>query len=208
MKANPWLVFVAGIAIASGGVVLLGYFLQLPLLGDLRSLLLDWSVILAAVALLIGVANLARVHWGKIRSRDRGAVYSAVTLAALAMTAAVGLFGGSTSPWSLWIFNHVLVPVETSLMALLAVTLILAITRLFARQLSLPSLVFIAVALFILVASFGLAEFEILGVNALRRWITDTWALAGARGILLGVALGAIATGIRVLIGVDRPYGR
>jgi len=30
--------------------------------------------------------------------------------------------------------------------------------------------------------------------------------VAGARGILLGVALGSIVTGIRVLIGSDRPY--
>jgi hypothetical protein len=32
-------------------------------------------------------------------------------------------------------------------------------------------------------------------------------AVAGARGLLLGIALGAIATGIRVLVGLDRPYG-
>jgi hypothetical protein len=32
-------------------------------------------------------------------------------------------------------------------------------------------------------------------------------AVAGARGLLLGITLGAIATGIRVLLGLDRPYG-
>ncbi|NIR13173.1 MAG: hypothetical protein GWN86_04170 [Desulfobacterales bacterium] len=32
-------------------------------------------------------------------------------------------------------------------------------------------------------------------------------AVGGARGILLGVALGVIATGIRVIIGTDKPYG-
>ena len=30
--------------------------------------------------------------------------------------------------------------------------------------------------------------------------------LAGARGIMLGVALGTIAVGLRVLLGADRPY--
>jgi hypothetical protein len=30
--------------------------------------------------------------------------------------------------------------------------------------------------------------------------------MAGARGILLGVALGTVATGLRVLLGIDRPY--
>jgi len=32
-------------------------------------------------------------------------------------------------------------------------------------------------------------------------------AAGGARGILLGVALGSIVTGLRVLLAVDRPYG-
>jgi hypothetical protein len=37
--------------------------------------------------------------------------------------------------------------------------------------------------------------------------ITRVLASAGARGILLGVGLGTIATGLRILIGSDRPYG-
>jgi hypothetical protein len=38
-------------------------------------------------------------------------------------------------------------------------------------------------------------------------WVTQVLALGGARGILIGVALGALTTGLRVLFGVDRPYG-
>ena len=38
-------------------------------------------------------------------------------------------------------------------------------------------------------------------------WISQVPAVAGARGLLLGIALGAIATGLRVLLAIDRPYG-
>ena len=31
-------------------------------------------------------------------------------------------------------------------------------------------------------------------------------ALAGTRGIILGVALGTVVTGLRLLMGIDRPY--
>jgi hypothetical protein len=39
-----------------------------------------------------------------------------------------------------------------------------------------------------------------------RDWVVNYPALAGLRGILIGSALGAIATSVRVLLGIDRPY--
>jgi hypothetical protein len=41
----------------------------------------------------------------------------------------------------------------------------------------------------------------------IQEWIMAVPAMAGVRGILLGVALGAILTGVRLLLGVERPYG-
>jgi hypothetical protein len=39
-----------------------------------------------------------------------------------------------------------------------------------------------------------------------KNWVMNVPVLAGARGILLGIVLGAIVTGLRLLMGVDRPY--
>ena len=41
----------------------------------------------------------------------------------------------------------------------------------------------------------------------IRPFIVSVFSTSGARGILLGVALGTLLTGLRVLIGADRPYG-
>jgi hypothetical protein len=38
-------------------------------------------------------------------------------------------------------------------------------------------------------------------------WLSQVPAVAGARGLMLGIALGIIATGLRVLLAMDRPYG-
>jgi prolyl-tRNA editing enzyme YbaK/EbsC (Cys-tRNA(Pro) deacylase) len=43
--------------------------------------------------------------------------------------------------------------------------------------------------------------------DTVRLFFAQVLAAAGARGILLGVALGTLTTGIRILFGADRPYG-
>jgi hypothetical protein len=48
---------------------------------------------------------------------------------------------------------------------------------------------------------------EVTPLVVLRDWLAHVPAVAGARGLLLGVALGTVATGLRILLGVDRPYG-
>ena len=60
--------FSAAIAILFGLLVLAGYFIEIPWLSDLHNMFLQWAVILAAVALLVGIANLASVHWNKASS--------------------------------------------------------------------------------------------------------------------------------------------
>jgi hypothetical protein len=37
--------------------------------------------------------------------------------------------------------------------------------------------------------------------------VSGMFSRAGARGLLIGVALGTLLTGLRVLFGIDRPYG-
>jgi hypothetical protein len=48
------------------------------------------------------------------------------------------------------------------------------------------------------------AALPVLGDSV--RWISDYVALAGARGLLIGAALGAVVAGVRVLLGFDQPY--
>lgn len=50
--------FATAVAIGVGLVILLGYFMPIPILQNARSLLLDWAVILSSVALLVAIFNL------------------------------------------------------------------------------------------------------------------------------------------------------
>jgi cytochrome bd-type quinol oxidase subunit 2 len=195
------------IAIAVGLIVLLGYFLPVDQITTLRVILLDWGVILAAVALLIGIGNLIYVHRQKVAQAQASSVYSMVLLIALFLTLAVVGWFGPTHSNSMWIFNYIQVPIESSLLAILAVLLAYALARLLRRRTDPFSLVFVATTVIILISTAPLLGVEMPGLGDLRAWITQVPAVAGARGILLGIALGIIATGIRILIGADRPYG-
>jgi len=207
VKLDLRVVFLSAIAIVSGIIVLLGYFIQMPFLVDLREMLLGWAVVLAGILLLVGIVNLARVHWHKVKSRDAGFVYSIVLLISLAVTLVILIVLGPTHDISQWIFNYIQVPIESSLMALLAVILVYAVARMFRGRFNLFALIFVGTLLLVILGTISFPGIDLPFLRDIRAWISQVLAVGGARGILLGVALGTIATGLRVLIGAERPYG-
>lgn len=195
------------ITITTGLVILSGYFLDVPILVNLRGTFLNWAVILTAVALLVGIANLLSVHGRKILNHQPGSINSYFLIgAALFILIVVGFFG-PTAPVSMWVFNFIQVPVESSIMALLAVTLTVGMIRMVNRRVNQFSLIFIVTVVILLGGAISFSGFKIPGLIETRSWISQVPAVGGMRGILLGVALGILATGVRVLMGVDRPYG-
>jgi len=198
----------AAIAIAAGLIVLLGYFIPVEMLLNFRVLLLQWAVILAAVAVIVGVFNLLGVHWQKIQKRKKGGVNSILLLVSLFATFVLGLVppgpGNVTMQFAL---NAIIVPAEATLMALLAITLLYASSRLLRRRIDLMSIIFLSTAIVILLGSAARPFGNIPVLSGFMPWLTNVFAVAGARGILIGVALGAITTGLRALFGIDRPYG-
>jgi hypothetical protein len=193
------------VAVAFGTLVLLGYFIQG--LTGLRLVLVHWAIILAGVAVFVGVFNLLSVHWTRVRSGRKG-LYSLLLIVSLLGVLLVGLVFGPQSGPVLLVFEAVIVPVEAALMALLAVTLLIAGLRMLGRRSNLISIVFFLTALLMLLGAAPLVVGEIPVLNyLLRPWIAKVPAMAGGRGILIGVALGTLTTGLRILLGADRPYG-
>ncbi|OGN73670.1 MAG: hypothetical protein A2X25_15030 [Chloroflexi bacterium GWB2_49_20] len=196
------------VAIMAGLIVLVGYFFQIPILSDIRNLILDWAVTLAAIMVFIGVLNLLSINNSRIQTKQKGGFYSLILVISLLITLILGLLFKPGHPVMNFIFYSVQLPVERSLMALLAVTLLLASIHLLRRQPNLFSVIFLVTTLLILLGTaplpFGVLPFF---SDILRPFVAQVLAAAGARGILLGIALATLTTGLRVLFGVDRPYG-
>lgn len=199
----------AAFAIASGAIVLLGYFFP-EQLGSLRILLLDWAVIIAGAAVLVGVFNLTAVHMEKFRARQKGGAYGILLVISLLVTFfGLGVWLGPNSQGMQIAVNAIIVPVEASLMAILAVTLIYASMRLLRRRVDVMSIVFLVVTVILLALMTPTPFGPILGDQGTQLAIDflGMFSGGGARGLLIGIALGTLLTGLRVLFGADRPYG-
>jgi hypothetical protein len=203
------------VAIGFGLLVLIGYLVPAGLAGadliyQIRSVLVGWAVILAAVAALVGVINLVLTHMGRISTKKNPDYYSIIVVVAFFLTVGLGIFefGFQTDkPQFQEMVLSIQIPVESTLMGILAVTLTFASVRIFTRRKGLMASVFIISALIFLLIGSGLtAPLKSIGAVG---WLFDFLQflpIAGGRGILIGIALGSLTAGLRVLIGSDRPY--
>jgi hypothetical protein len=193
------------LAILSGLTVLVGYFV--PAFQEVQQLLLNWAIILTGTAAIVGIFNLVLVHASRIQKKEQGAAYSAILLISLFATFVLGLALGPDHAALRSLVNAVIVPAESSLMGVLAITLIVGAVRLLGRRLNLMSIVFLSTAVLMLLGSATLPFGEIGALTSFARpWFLHVFAMGGARGIIVGMALGTIVTGLRVLIGAHRPY--
>jgi hypothetical protein len=196
----------AAVAIAIGLIILAGYFLPFPVVTAVQSTLLSWAVIVGAFAGLVAIINLVLNHWRKLTGKTSRDFYSLFTLLGFAIALVAGLYFGPGDPLIKQGVQSTIVAVETSLMAVLAIVLGYASLRLLRQRRDGMSLLFVISALVFLILGSGfLTGLNIPVVRDIAAFI-DRLPVAGSRGILLGVALGGLTAGLRILMGADRPY--
>ena len=201
------------VAIGFGLITLVGYLLP-PDFADIRALIVGWAVILVAVASLVAIISLVQTHMRKMAARRNPDRYSVFTLLFFTITFLAGsatyITGAYRSEYQQIFVNSIQVPVEATLMAVLAVTLTLASFRLFQRRRGLLTTSFVVSALVFLLVYSGatvlLESFFPDDLTGVLLGIVQILPVAGGRGILLGIALGSIMAGLRILFGVERPY--
>jgi hypothetical protein len=194
------------IAIAVGVFVLLGYFITTIPFSYLKNLLTEWAVVIGGMAVLVGIGNLIFVQLDRLRTRQKGSSYGALMALALVFTFGFGVISGPESQLMRFSVDAIIVPVEATLMAILAVTLIYASVRLLRRRADVMSVVFLVFALISLILIMPTPIGPVPG-DQFFQLIVGMFSRGGARGLLLGIALGTMLTGLRVLFGADRPYG-
>jgi len=207
------------IAVLAGLIVLIGY-LGGPL-QDARLALLSIVSLLAAWAVVAGAVNLLLVHAKKFLNQAPGWFYSLWVLLGFLLVIVVNLLApflgwgsGAGNQANTWIFTTIVTVGGASLAGLVAFFLVFAAYKALRTRRTPLMVVFVitlVLALIVLAPWPSFVPNPSLTATATLRdslsAIVHVPAVAGARGLLLGIALGAIATGVRVLMGLDRPYG-
>ena len=220
MKRSPFTLLAVLVATGTALITLTGLLLEqqpLALGGTLQTrapALLDWTATLlqlfslsVAVTIVIGICNLLLVHLRRAGRRETGCGYSfflflsAAAVITLTILERLNLINNGPE-WRGLLLEQVQVTVESSLAGLLLFALVYGAWRVMALRVSGWGALFVCTLLLVLAAALPLPQLAVL--LPLRDWLLDVPVNAGARGILLGIALATVVTGARVLLGQDR----
>lgn len=190
-----------------GTLLLVSYFLEVPsTIVDFADLIPRWCIVIVAIAVGVGTITLCRAHLYKIAKRETGQwTYSIVMLATLLLFVVVGLGMGINHPWFLWIFGNILAPCSTTTYAMWCFFISSACFRVL-RAKNKESAILLISAILVMLSNVAIGEliwedFPLVGL-----WIRTVPMMAVYRSLTIGVALGLILLGIRVLLGHERGY--
>ncbi len=183
----------------------LQYFVTGPISKGIYNTWLEWFQGVQGMAIIMAIISLTKRHWTNVR-KGKNTFYSLVTLISLYVMMFLGLFLG-IEKGSIFdkLYEYVMVPLNATTFSLLAFYMASAAYRAFkARSMEATLLLLSAFVLMIGLTSFG----DMISKNLpyFAQWVLDVPNLAAQRGIVLGIALGVIATSLKIMLGIERSW--
>jgi len=185
--------------------------------------LLQWALIFFSVAFVLGIWNLVRISLKQIAARHPDAPYKIILLVTLfgylilGMGEIEGLWGGSdanTIGLRIWVYNKMFIPLQATMFSLLAFFIASAAFRAF-RARSLESTLLLTAGVIVMLGQVPIGdEFtnwitfgqtESLASRSLA-WLMVYVNGAGQKAIIIGATLCVLATGLRIVLGIERSY--
>lgn len=209
------------IAFVTGVALILQYYIPHEASEEFLTQINDWLIVIGVFAFLLGIYSLGHVHATRIRRQAAGWGYSVVMFVGIAIGLGTGIAsqgevttpGGTLSSFG-WMYDNMLIPLQGTMFALLGFFVASAAFRAF-RARTVEAALLLAAAVLVMFGRVPLGEYlwgMLVGVDApvamrdIVEWIMNTPNLAARRGVMLGVTLGAIATSLKIIFGIERAY--
>jgi hypothetical protein len=208
-----------------GAIMVAAFFVPHEWVSVPADFLQQSAVIVVAFGYVLGGANVFRVNLDAIFRRERDWPYKIVLLAGMVVMLVFGLFvdrAAFQSPGtvSIWIYDHMYVPMNATMFSLLAFYIASAAFRAF-RIRSTEAALLAAAALIVMIGRVPAGDaltraifdhdgfphvLRALRLSDLQEWVMDVPQNAAKRAVLIGAAMGVMATGLRVILGIERAY--
>ncbi len=147
---------VAFFGILTSVLILFGAFMPVTPFKEIRLILLQWAMVIAIFAFVLAFFHLIRVNLSRLKAFKQQGIPGLLTVFSALLTLAIVLVQGPEGPYSQLILNAVLIPGETALMGLTAVTLLLAGIRMARVRPGREVVLFIGVAVLMLIGTIPL----------------------------------------------------
>lgn len=189
--------------------ILLSSFGKIPVITELAQEFQRWGIILAGFSTFLGVLNLTYVNGAAIQRKKKSVdvMGSVVLLVMLWLLIIIGVFFGQSNPIYNFVFENALKPLSASGFSMLAFFIASAAYRAF-RVRNVDAIILLVCGFIVMLANIPLGELIWSDFPVVSEWIMSVVNGAAMKGIVIGGAIGAIATALKVLVGVERSHLR
>ncbi len=185
-------------------VLVVDYYFPGSALKQPAAELLNWSLILAAVAMTLGVVNLVRINAKKIARRQKDWYNSVLLFFGLILFTGAGLYyGSSTHPVYQKMFTVMPSTFSQAFWGVVLFFIVSAAYRGFVVRNWQATIILVSCCI-VMLGQVPIGDVMIPGMSKAMIWLRDVPNLAGQRGIIIGAAVGAITQQLRVMIGLER----
>jgi len=188
-----------------GFLMIVEYFISFKSINDLAANIRDAATVIIGLASIVGVGNITRNHLRNISRRGDNWIPSIIMLVSVWIPLVIGLLGTQNHPIYRYVFVNLFNPVGNAFFAVLGFYILSGAWRAF-RVKSLDGTVMVLCAALIFLKNAPVAGYLWSGFNDIGAWIMNVFQAAGYRGIIIGVAIGSITTGLRILLGRETGY--
>lgn len=181
-------------------IVIAQYYLTFQLLKDISSVILDWSIIMATIAVGLGIMNLLSRYAKNITQRKTNWQFDVYTILVIIVVTGTGLmypFGGNST--FQWIISNVYLHGDASIYAMVYFDICFAFWRAFKVR-NTDAAILLVAAVLVMIYNAPLTQNMFPTIAPIGKWLFDNPVTASNRGISMVIAIGTLSYVFRILM--------
>ncbi len=186
-----------------GLIVISSFFVEAAWLQAWDKAATNWGIIISAFALGVGTVNLARRHIQRVTARKKDWFASALCLFFLVVMSVLGIVQSTGGDGYMFWFRAIIEACQSTVSSLVIFYIATSAFRAF-RLRNLDASLLLLAGIATMAGQMPIGSAIHPGLPKIAEWLMNVVNVAGQRGIIISAGLGAVAAGMRVILGVER----